>query len=71
MNSMGWTVLIEECEAHRLRAASSMVRGDSEVPAPVLAEGYEIISFRLGKDEEAWCVLLNTTIFHDTIKKTI
>ncbi|MDP4091562.1 MAG: hypothetical protein Q8930_20140, partial [Bacillota bacterium] len=36
-----------------------LVRGDSEVPETVLPEGYEIRAFRLGKDEEVWCVVRN------------
>lgn len=36
-----------------------LVRGDVEVQEPALPEGFEIMSFRPGMDEDAWCTVRN------------
>lgn len=51
--------LMEILKFNAERYSFIMVREDSEVPASVLPEGYEIRVFRLGKDEEAWCEVRN------------
>ncbi len=61
MASKKMMALMENLKFTAERYSFLMVRGNDEVPATGLPEGYEVREFRPGQDEEAWCTVRNAS----------